>query len=200
MLQVHKAHCVYGSLGYEAFRKNFLLTAGLDLKYFDKIYSTPNAKKAYPFDNKQIAIFKYAINYILDPQLTKDVLNEIFKKLKKLDEIKKTFYLSKKEIEYMARKGMEFGFHGHSHRPFSKISREDLKLEFKNSEDLFLEIIGCTPKSLSYPFGDYSSVTNNQIEQISSFGIKFAFLAEDHRYSHPMKIPRLDCNAWFLNK
>jgi len=196
LLTVHKTHCIYGNLGYSRFRELFMLKSGINHDLFDESYVDIKAKEAYPYDVDQIANFKYAINYILKPSFTNPILNNIIETIQDFDKIEKYFYLTKNNIKEMSKFGMVFGYHGYSHKPFSKIDNNDLKNEFHDSKIFFIEATGESPISVSYPYGDNSSITEEKIDLIKTLGVKFGFMAEDHPYINRMRIPRLDCNAW----
>lgn len=59
-------------------------------------------------------------------------------------------------IAALTRCGVEFGSHGHSHQPLTKLSRQQLAEELRRSRDILQELTGREITRISYPFGAVS--------------------------------------------
>jgi peptidoglycan/xylan/chitin deacetylase (PgdA/CDA1 family) len=191
MLTVHKIHALSGLLGYDELRPRFLK---LTDKNINNEYSKIDESKilnAYPYDSLQTAKFKYLLNH----QMPQDTINPILDIL--LIEFfgttfLKEFYLEKENIKIMDKSGMTFGYHGHSHTPFSMLNKNELGNEIA-IEKQFFSSIGVYAKSISHPYGDAASVNNENLEVIHKNHIKLGFMAEDFEYNSDLQMGRIDC-------
>ena len=104
----------------------------------------------------------------------------------------KEFYLEKENIKIMDKSGMTFGYHGHSHTPFSMLNKNELGNEIA-IEKQFFSSIGVYAKSISHPYGDAASVNNENLEVIHKNHIKLGFMAEDFEYNSDLQMGRIDC-------
>ena len=192
LLKVHKAHILYGSLGYdkffENFKKSFLKNNGNAA-----VFNDHNAENAYPYDTRQIAGFKYAINFKINSDEVESIFDDLLYSIKDVNLISNNYYLTQENIKEMKENGMVFGFHGHSHKAFSTLPEKALLDELRMSKNFFLDTIGEIPNCISYPFGDINCVRNEQVVSIRDFGVKVGFLAEENSSKNPMKTSRVDC-------
>ena len=63
------------------------------------------------------------------------------------------YYLSKKEIKYIASLGMVIGSHSESHTLLSRLSYKQQYKEIKNSKTFLEEIINKKVETFCYPYG-----------------------------------------------
>ena len=122
MDDVHKIHFLYGSIGWQMLSNIFSQTAAEFSISLEDYYDYENAYSSYPLDNKNIALVKYAINYKLEADLKKKIIDTIFSNFSE-NYIQSSFYLSKEEIAEMDRNDMVFGYHGHEHIPFASLNK-----------------------------------------------------------------------------
>jgi peptidoglycan/xylan/chitin deacetylase (PgdA/CDA1 family) len=197
LLRVHKVHALYGAKGYDWLREAFLRLAHPDGHVPEVIYSAPRALKAYPYDDELTSGFKYALNYLLPQDEVEEILGQILSQ--SFDErfLAEEFYLSPDQIREMSAAGMVFGYHGHTHTPFSRLTEEQLETEMLASKELLSPLLPQAPSCLSYPYGDASSVTIENVTLLRNLGIKAAFLAEnDGTPQDVFYLPRIDCAEW----
>jgi peptidoglycan/xylan/chitin deacetylase (PgdA/CDA1 family) len=194
MLDIHKLHLLYGSIGWANLKDLFLAAGTISSADFLKISQFCPWENAYPFDEKSIAIFKYALNYFIPAELITDMLDSLVDKYIDIN-LRDNFYLNRGDIIKMKEGGMLFGGHGHSHTPFSKLSSGALLEELMVSKEILFELLGYSPNSMSYPYGDLSSISNESVACAVKIGYKFSFLAENFMKDGTdlMRLPRVDC-------
>ena len=192
LLSVHKLHILYGRLGWENFKNLFLSKLNLTDYEFNLKFKNNNHIKAYPLDENKISIFKYALNYILDETLVDKITDELISEYIDKD-IVGNFYITKSNIKEMQNYGMVFGAHGHNHKPFSSFDNSKFKIEISTFTKILKEL-SIDPFSVSYPFGDISSINDENIDLLKSFNYKIGFMAEKKVYNNDFfRIPRKDC-------
>ena len=198
LLSVHKLHILYGKLGWENLKKLFLSKINLSENEFNLKFKNNNYIKAYPFDKKQISIFKYALNYILEEHLVSKIADELISENIEKDLIN-NFYLTKSNINEMQNYGMVFGAHGHKHKPFSSLDNSKFKIEISKFTRILKEL-SIDPFSVSYPYGDTSSINNENINLLKSYNYKMGFIAENIIFKNDFfRIPRKDCSYLKIN-
>jgi len=179
-IDIHKIHCIYGRKGYEWFMEEFKKKLFENEVSVKKIFfHDPRACTAYPYDNIDIARFKYGVNYLLPTKIVSCIVDQVFSSLFDEKELFKTFYLSLNHLRELQDKEMAIGLHGHSHRPFSNLSDEELFEEMISSSSFFKEQLNIEHCFLSFPYGDETSVNQRNLVIIQQFKIKCAFFAED---------------------
>jgi hypothetical protein len=199
LLRVHKIHALYGTNGYAWLQNELQKVVGnlLDDPP-DVFYCDPRAQAAYPFDDMSTAGFKYMMNYLMSPCDVDVVLDYII--LNSFDEsrLASEFYMSPEQIQEMYMGGMRFGYHGHTHRPFSQLSIEDLSAEMDTSFQHVGELFSEVPFCLSYPHGDPSSINAGGVKLLESKGIQVAFMAGNFgaQYQGALYLPRIDIAEW----
>lgn len=197
-LITHKVHIMTGKNGYPWFMhlfEQFANELGMDE---DWMMPNPEALMAYPLDNADTALFKYSMNYTVPHELKDRIINRIFEDYEKGREKKERFYLNVSEVIEMSDGGMYFGYHGHSHLPFSRLSIDGFKAEMEISKKILTPLLKTTSETISYPFGDKSSITSDIINVLGEFGVKVGFISENEQSDNHLMYPRTDC-ATFLN-
>ena len=201
LLSIHKIHALYGAKGYPWLMKQFLQHYRQPGNEIANItFLDPRAIKAYPYDDEVTAGFKYAINYLIDSGHVNAILDQIL--VNTFDEKKlcEKLYMSAAEIQEMNDAGMVFGFHGHTHRPFSQLTPDELSSEMDNAISIFSELLPSIPKCVSYPYGDKFSVTEENISILKSKGLHLGFMAEKmdntNRSNENFYISRIDIVEW----
>lgn len=97
-------------------------------------------------------------------------------------------YLSWPEMQFLAREGMDFGSHGHSHRVLTKLHRRKLKEELNIPRDILPKETGKTVECFSYPWGTF----NPRIKKyVKACGYKFAFAVEHPHREDIFSIKRI---------
>jgi peptidoglycan/xylan/chitin deacetylase (PgdA/CDA1 family) len=199
ILMIHNIHLLSGYLGYKGLMKEFFdLSLPSDIsKLLFKV--DPRATQAYPYDPQLIADFKYAINYLMPSSVVNHYLKIILGKYPAIKKISLRYYLTPAQIIEMSKGGMKFGMHGHTHKVFSSLSDAELISEVESSKKVFKEYISTPIECISYPFGDESAITMNNIAVLKKSGLKYGFMAETNFNKNKlasasnMKINRIDC-------
>lgn len=192
LLQVHKIHALSGLLGYRELRTQFMNKIGLAAEFDINVFENAKAIDAYPYDEPDIAGFKYGLNYILPKDVLMKVLNDLLNENFNFNELFNEFYLNESQIKEMYNNGMTIGYHGHSHKPFSGLTNAELQSELDIEYDFF-KSIGIEARCLSYPYGDTSAVNSHNIEVVFNKGIQVAFMAEQSPAYPKLQLPRIDC-------
>jgi len=201
LLKVHKVHALYGKKGYPWLLKEFCRLAEVMFNgSYDAFFGDSRSKKAYPYDDNSTAGFKYAINYLIPPDDVEKVIDHILSQSFNEKYLASEFYMSAEQIQEMNSTGMRFGFHGHTHKPFSQLSIDELGVEMDVSSEQMYDLLGDIPVVLSYPYGDASSITNEHVAHLKSRGIQAAFMAE-HGVRSPnlLHLPRTDIAEWQID-
>ncbi|UCD64216.1 MAG: polysaccharide deacetylase family protein [Candidatus Zixiibacteriota bacterium] len=84
-------------------------------------------------------------------------------------------HLDEKGIKLLADLGAEFGSHGHSHRPLTRLSDQALAAELRVSRQILEDITEKPVRYLSYPFGRYDQ---RVIDTADRAGYQSAFTME----------------------
>jgi peptidoglycan/xylan/chitin deacetylase (PgdA/CDA1 family) len=192
LLQVHKIHALSGLLGYRELRAQFMSKINLAVKFDTSVFENEKAINAYPYDESDIAGFKYALNYLIPKNDLKNILNQLIIENFNFNELFNEFYINVSQIKEMYNNGMTIGYHGHSHKPFSGLTIEELKTELEIEYDFF-KSIGIESKCLSYPHGDSTAVNDQNLEVLKNKEIHVAFMAEQSSAFHKLQLPRIDC-------
>jgi len=108
------------------------------------------------------------------------------------------YYLTIDQIIDIHRMGHEIGCHGHSHRPLSLLTEEEVHAELSKSKHFFENAIKSKLCSFCYPYGTESSFSLESIRILKGMGFKNACTAEHHSLLRGVlddrmyQIPRLD--------
>lgn len=198
LLKVHKTHALYGAKGYSWLKEQFLRLAHPDGRVPMGIYTNAKSAAAYPYDDAPTAGFKYALNYLIPAAEAEMILDRVLADSFDENALAREFYLSREQIKEMSDAGMQFGYHGHTHLPFSRLNSAELEKEMDHSERLLGALLPSPPICLSYPFGDTSAVSEDNVLYLRKRGIRAAFLAEHTQIlGDPLRLPRTDCAEWF---
>jgi peptidoglycan/xylan/chitin deacetylase (PgdA/CDA1 family) len=197
MLLVHKLHLLSGLIGYDEMKNIFVNRLQKDSFFSAETFTDPLAPAAYPYDSAEVAGFKYALNYLLPKQELHTIMDKLIDGYPELKKIAAKFYISAQEIAEMHEGGMEFGYHGHTHFPFSSLDEIALNEELDQSDAFFQKVLPAAPISLSYPYGDTTSINENNLAVLRSRGVKVAFMADDCSPVTKLTLPRVDCKEIF---
>ncbi len=98
------------------------------------------------------------------------------------------------EIQSLARRGIEFGAHGHTHANLPDLDAEALMYEIKESKRILEEYTAKPVDSFCYPRGKVNKTVVRALEEL---GFKIAFTSKTgivSRASDPRLLPRVPLN------
>ncbi len=101
-------------------------------------------------------------------------------------------HLSAEQMKSLANLGVEFGSHGHTHSDLSKLEREQIESELRESNQRLTEITGVAPRFLAYPFGRFDAAV---VEAARSLGFERA-VAASVRSAGEFSLGRIAINHW----
>lgn len=81
-------------------------------------------------------------------------------------------HLNEVQIQELARLGVQFGSHGHSHRDFTTLNNQEVQTEIDCSRRILLSIVGQEITTLAFPFGRSSNAVR-QIAKRSRIELQF---------------------------
>lgn len=151
------------------------------------------------FDDKKTLIVKYLLQHSIPNKYRVKLVKKLFEiaLLKSKETDIENFYINKKNFLEMAKNGMHFGSHGHSHLKFDKLNLAKAEKEIKDSLKNF-DALGLSKKieTLCYPYGNYDRKT---IGLLKKYNIKYGFtirpgsiLSESNISNY--ELPRYDTN------
>ena len=169
-LNVHKLHHIRTILDDKRFLEKIEGFINID---FNETKSKL-ASVQYKYDNKIAQKLKYILNFEISNDDYQNLINEYFKKLFGDEEkFVKSFYMDENDINLLANQEM-LGNHGYSHKPLSKMSLENMKIDIKKSSDYLSLITNKKMISFSYPFGSVSAVNQDVADVVKGFDYSFA--------------------------
>ncbi|MBI5266745.1 MAG: polysaccharide deacetylase family protein [candidate division Zixibacteria bacterium] len=81
-------------------------------------------------------------------------------------------HLDRSKIRTLARAGVRFGSHGHTHRPLTGLNDSDLAMELQVSRSVLEDLTGGPADLISYPFGRFDGRVTKAAEEA---GYQFGF-------------------------
>lgn len=105
--------------------------------------------------------------------------------------------MTREEIQTLAAEGViSFGAHSVNHPALSELSREEQRIEIETSREVCAELLGSTPSTFAYPFGDYSDVTVDVVRD-AGFAVAVTTDADVVRKgADRLRLPRLQVGDW----
>ena len=203
MLDVHKIHCLLGRYG----GKEMLSSLRSDF-HFDTI-PTENKKNNFSEtylnqnNDKDTYIFKRTLNYILEDDVRRNVINALMLKYFNENDLVNSYYMTEGQILEMHSAGMLIGAHSVNHSVMSKLTHDKQNEEINDSFLVIENIL--KNKSLRlfcYPYGGHESYTYQTESLLKKNDCKASFTTESRKVTKkdlidsPYAIPRIDCNKF----
>jgi len=156
------------------------------------------AERHYNYDESASAWLKYILNFKLDGNRQRKVINKLFKKLFDNPEEKaKELYMGKKELKLLASQNA-LGSHTYQHFPIGLIGVDRALLEIEISMKFFKNHFRYIPASISYPYGSFEAVGEYGPQIAKGAGHTFGFTMERAGNfkitDEPLMLARFDCN------
>lgn len=197
VLPVHKNHFLLASLNFSYYKKRFIEV--LKENYQDTLIEVDDqrAVRTYRWDTKEVATFKYLLNYQLPQPVRHHVLKIIFEQeLGRETDFANSLYLSWEEIKEMQRKGMTIGGHSHRHDVLSSLSNEEQTLELTTCLELLnRNIANHTIFPFSYPYGKMSTFNEHTIACLKKHHVHYAYstvIGDSISSTNPFILKRID--------
>lgn len=201
VLPVHKIHFLIGKCPSKIILNKALKE--IDNKMLDKNVIKLFDKEIYKDqdNNKTEYLFKRLFNYYLKSQFRDKILDSIFSQYFDEEEIFKSLYLTRKEIQELSKLGNIIGSHGVNHKVLSKLSYKEQDREIYNSFYDLDKIIDIKIKSFCYPYGLESTYNEDTIKILKKNKVHHAFVIGNKpmKFDKPIKkysLPRFDCNQF----
>ena len=154
-MTVNKVHWLRSQMDPVQFETAF--TNRLPSEWAQAIANDENAAAAAEtirYDAPEIARLKYAINFILPYELVDRVTSDMLAAMDVEEAaLCRELYMNEDDIRDLAREGHVIGCHGHTHRPFSKLTAEALDAELALCTETLSKLSGGPVEWLSYPWG-----------------------------------------------
>jgi len=198
VMPVHKSHFLLAKVGTKVFAGEF--NQILESKYPElvKDYFVDGNKKKdsrYRWDDALTTNLKCCIA-ALSTQPKVDILNQIFARYFG-DEVKfcEELYMNWAEMREMAKDGMSFGSHSHSHASLVTLPAKERIREVRYSKDLLEENIGTQIKSIAYPYGNSDvDLIDILVKEGYTCGVTTYTGINEGSDINPFNLKRLDTN------
>lgn len=108
------------------------------------------------------------------------------------------FPLSVDQILEMAKGGMDFGSHTHSHIRLEQLSQKQASAEIRGSKIYIEELLGREIKFFSYPYGSWNDFDRSHQEMVRKAGYELAvttIYGSNNRNSNPFTLKRISIYA-----
>ena len=204
ILDVHKTHLIIGKIKATVVLKELkkYLKKNNIKNYVNKI-EKKKFKIAYKNQKEELSKieFKKIMNYYGDIKIKHKILNYLLKKFD-INVKPEDYYLSKKEIKYIASLGMIIGSHSDSHTLLTRLSYKGQLKEIKNSKTSLEKLINKKVEVFCYPYGGKISYNKNTLDILKKLKFKLAYSVEyrdilkSDLEKNPFELPRYDCNLF----
>ena len=174
---VHKVHLLRQKLGEDNFAEKFYNS--ISKEYID-LAKRKKRNNLYKWDNEKIALTKILANFIIPYKVLDETIENLFN-----ENIKKNvtdFYLTDDQIKEMHKNGHSFGAHGHEHKIFSRLTKEQQYKDISISKNYLENVIDESIISFCYPYGDEITFTNVTISILKKLSFKAAFASTVGKY------------------
>ena len=181
VLAVHKNHFLMAELGFTKYRQEFLNELKVLQPDFSIATDTSQAKITYRFDEPDVAVFKYLLNFQLPDQLRQKILDRLFERfLGRECEFAKELYLNWEEARTMQAAGMLIGGHSHNHVALATMGDAGQREDLECSMGLLRKRLATQQNwPFSYPYGNPAdSFDDCTVATIRQLDVACAFTTE----------------------
>jgi peptidoglycan/xylan/chitin deacetylase (PgdA/CDA1 family) len=180
LLHVHRLHALRGVMGDAELLALFgSLARSLGFDESARAIKDGSLPEApYPYDTPGARALKSLLNYSL-PQAEREALSESAFSQVCGEEAPwaERLYMTPEMIRELARNGC-LGTHTHTHRPLSRLDREGIRQEIRESLDILEKTSGVRPRSVSYPYGNSLAVSPEVFGTAADCGLRCGFTTE----------------------
>lgn len=174
LLNVHKTHFLLSELGAE----RFALEAGAALEAEGVSVTAASGLREgiYRYDEAPDVRIKRILNYEAPYPVADRALSRLFEHyIGDSGAFARALYLSAAQVREMARGGMTFGFHTHSHPVLSRLDREEQRNELRHGPRLIRDLTGQQTVSFCYPYGFPHTYNADTLQILEEHGYSMAF-------------------------
>lgn len=195
LLNVHKAHFLLSALGADRLGHELARRlAGVGRNGSD---GAAVREGIYRYDHEPEKKLKRLLNYDLPYDVADVVLDELFRKhIGDPVIFARGLYLSADMIAEMARGGMTFGYHSHSHRVLSRLTPDQQEREVIGGVELITRLTGQRTVPFCYPYGLAHTYNRDTIALLERAGYSIAFSTSRQHAELPApsryEVPRFD--------
>ena len=198
VMPVHMNHFLAAALDFDQYKSEFIKMLN---ETTTAIRVDENeAQRSYPLDNREVAAFKFLVNFLV-PVATRDrIIGELFEKhLGSGDAFARNLYMTWDEVRSLQNEGMSLAGHTHEHRPLSSLTAAELAQDLGRCRALLDQ--HALPQILwpfSYPYGKTNSYSCAVIERLQDTGFHCSFDTEsggNGRGANLFALHRTDCNG-----
>lgn len=175
---VHKNHFLMASLDFVEYSSAFLKAVGNGFGI--AAVDPAAAQRTYPWDTREVAVFKYFFNFLLDSEVRDRAVDTLFERyLGREDAFARNLYLSWDEARQMQQAGMWIGGHTHEHRPLAKLNEADLEDDLTACRRLLEQnLLPQRVWPFSYPYGKKDSFNKTAVCRLRELGFDCSFSTE----------------------
>lgn len=157
VLDVHKLHFIRSILP-EKDLYNFLCNE-YNLKTYT--FNQKSLKNQYRYDNDMAREIKFYMNFVLTEKERKNTINYFFQRFVSNEKhFAKNLYMCHDDLKKLAKYSM-LGTHSKNHLPLGNLTDQEIEKEIRDSILDINNIVGEKKvRSISYPYGGVSAVTN----------------------------------------
>jgi peptidoglycan/xylan/chitin deacetylase (PgdA/CDA1 family) len=197
-LTVHKVHWLRANISPDDFNSSFFSELNIKPEELTSIIKLEDACKTYPYDNEKDAMLKFYINFKLNYRSLDEITSKMLRHTYGDEELFcAEFYLSENQIKSISDAGHVIGSHGHSHQPWSRMSKYELEQDLFLNIDFLNKITNRRPDWASYPYGRDWAIPEKAEETCNKFGFKLAFTLDNgwNKFEqNSSKLLRINCN------
>ncbi|HUJ10930.1 MAG TPA: polysaccharide deacetylase family protein [Verrucomicrobiae bacterium] len=177
VLPVHKNHFLMAHLEFSDYRKAFLGHLAALSDETPNVVDVEKAKRAYPWDSADVAVFKFFLNYRISEHLRVQVLDALFEKFLGDESVfAHELYLDWQEVREMQALGMIIGGHSNNHVALSSLNAEGQELDLTTCAEVLHK--RTSPQTLwpfCYPYGHSYSFNATTIHNLRKLGFVCGF-------------------------
>jgi peptidoglycan/xylan/chitin deacetylase (PgdA/CDA1 family) len=155
-------------------------------------------KEHYQYDSFATAKFKYLLSYILPDNIKLEFIDDIFNTIVDSErDFVKYWYMSADQIKEIHESFGSIGSHAWSHKPLSKLSFDEARMEIFKSKEYLECILNDKVYAISYPLGNKEAVSRREAELACQAGYSVGWTMErafNATLNDPLLLARFDCN------
>ncbi|GJM33445.1 MAG: hypothetical protein DHS20C18_24460 [Saprospiraceae bacterium] len=202
VLNVHKIHLVRSEVSPVDLTKKVQLFLKKKQKFIDKTEYQEKAIFHYKYDQPDIAMLKYLLNFILTVEERDELMETVFREVFDSEKlVHDNLYMNLSAIKKLASDGM-LGSHSHDHFPLGTLSSDQQENQIGKSQQSLQQLIGKKTQAFSYPYGSFEAC-NAVGPLLEADGFRFAFTmerAKNENLEKSLYLSRFDNNDMPLGK